>query len=276
MTTTTYTYYPNTVRSLFSAHSSQAEIFAFSAKERDAETGLSYFGSRYYSSDLSVWLSVDPMSDKYPSLSPYVYCADNPVKLVDPDGMKWETAEDEAMSKSMISKAESQLNINWEAISDITSKASKDELSTEEQAVLNDLIYMNSLLSEGISNLKDMGGENTETYHFNHIEDNDMAGNVKLRDDGVININYSEECWAWHECVHIGDYRHILDKWNFNEDGFLATTKENFANSEYKAYCSQYAFDKSAFIYSESGMPVNGFQDVIKWVEKEGFDQPLK
>ncbi|MCQ2211938.1 MAG: hypothetical protein MJZ34_16780 [Paludibacteraceae bacterium] len=50
------------------------------------ETGLSYFGARYYSSDLSIWLSVDPMSDKYPSLSPYVYCADNPVGLVDPNG----------------------------------------------------------------------------------------------------------------------------------------------------------------------------------------------
>ena len=58
----------------------------FSAKEKDAETGLSYFGARYYSSDLSIWLSVDPMSDKYPSLSPYVYCADNPVRLVDPNG----------------------------------------------------------------------------------------------------------------------------------------------------------------------------------------------
>ena len=58
----------------------------FSAKERDPETGLSYFGARYYSSDLSIWLSVDPMSGKYPSLSPYTYCADNPVRLVDPNG----------------------------------------------------------------------------------------------------------------------------------------------------------------------------------------------
>ena len=70
--------------SLFALHF--AENYAFSAKERDAETGLSYFGARYYSSDLSIWLSVDPMSGKYPSLSPYVYCADNPVKLVDPNG----------------------------------------------------------------------------------------------------------------------------------------------------------------------------------------------
>ena len=60
--------------------------FTFSAKEKDVETGLSYFGSRYYSSDLSIWLSVDPMAAKYASLSPYVYCANNPVKLVDPDG----------------------------------------------------------------------------------------------------------------------------------------------------------------------------------------------
>ena len=32
------------------------------------------------------WLSVDPMMDKYPNISPYAYCAWNPVKLVDPDG----------------------------------------------------------------------------------------------------------------------------------------------------------------------------------------------
>ena len=69
-------------------------MFTFSAKEKDSETGLSYFGSRYYSSDLSIWLSVDPQASKYPSLSPYVYCANNPVKLVDPNGEDiWEIDE---------------------------------------------------------------------------------------------------------------------------------------------------------------------------------------
>ena len=38
-----------------------ADNHTFSAKEKDSETGLSYFGSRYYSSDLSIWLSVDPI-----------------------------------------------------------------------------------------------------------------------------------------------------------------------------------------------------------------------
>ena len=70
-------------------------IHTFSAKEKDTETGLSYFGARYYSSDLSIWLSVDPMSDKYPSMSPYVYCANNPVKLVDPNGNDLELCGEE-------------------------------------------------------------------------------------------------------------------------------------------------------------------------------------
>ena len=42
--------------------------------------------ARHYNSALSIWLSVDPMSDKYPGVSPYMYCANNPVVLKDPNG----------------------------------------------------------------------------------------------------------------------------------------------------------------------------------------------
>ena len=61
--------------------------FVFTGKERDEETGYGYFGARYMDHELmTMWLSVDPMADKYPSISPYAFCAWNPVKLVDPDG----------------------------------------------------------------------------------------------------------------------------------------------------------------------------------------------
>ena len=59
----------------------------FTGKERDEETGYGYFGARYMDHELmTMWLSVDPMADKYPSISPYAYCAWNPVRLVDPNG----------------------------------------------------------------------------------------------------------------------------------------------------------------------------------------------
>ena len=51
---------------------SQSHRLCFIGKERDSETGLSYFGARYYDSDLMTgWLSVDPLADKYPNISPY-------------------------------------------------------------------------------------------------------------------------------------------------------------------------------------------------------------
>lgn len=72
-----------------------SERFRFTGKERDAETGYDYFGARYYSSSLGIWLSVDPMSDKYPSLSPYVYCADNPMRLIDVKGESIQVVEND-------------------------------------------------------------------------------------------------------------------------------------------------------------------------------------
>ena len=66
--------------------------FVFTGKERDGETGYGYFGARYMDHELmTMWLSVDPLSDKYPNISPFAYCHWNPIKLVDPDGQEdWE------------------------------------------------------------------------------------------------------------------------------------------------------------------------------------------
>ena len=81
------------------------ERFTFSGKEKDSETGYYYFGARYYNPDFSLWLSVDPMADKYPGLSPYNYCAWNPVRLIDPDGNDWYKKEnDYYWSDRVISK----------------------------------------------------------------------------------------------------------------------------------------------------------------------------
>ena len=62
------------------------ERYKFTGKERDSESGYDYFGARYYASPFSFWLSVDPLADKYPNISPYAYCTWNPIKFIDPDG----------------------------------------------------------------------------------------------------------------------------------------------------------------------------------------------
>jgi RHS repeat-associated protein len=63
--------------------------YLFNGKELDEETGLYYYGARYYDPRTSVWQSVDPLAEKYPSLSTYAYVANNPLKYIDPDGKKF-------------------------------------------------------------------------------------------------------------------------------------------------------------------------------------------
>ncbi len=56
--------------------------------KKGVETGNYYYGARYYDPKISVWLSVDPLAHKYPSLSPYVFTGNIPIMLVDSDGRR--------------------------------------------------------------------------------------------------------------------------------------------------------------------------------------------
>ena len=61
------------------------ERYKFTGKERDAETGYDFFGARFYW-QAGTWLSVDPLAGDNPQISPYAYCAWNPIGFIDPDG----------------------------------------------------------------------------------------------------------------------------------------------------------------------------------------------
>ena len=59
--------------------------YRFSAKETDRETGLSYFGARYYDPSVAVWMGTDPVF--HAGSNAYTYCLGNPINLIDPNGM---------------------------------------------------------------------------------------------------------------------------------------------------------------------------------------------
>lgn len=58
--------------------------YLFNAKEFDEETGLYYYGARYYDPRISLWISTDPKQESYFAFSSYVYCGNNPLIYIDP------------------------------------------------------------------------------------------------------------------------------------------------------------------------------------------------
>lgn len=118
-------------------------IYSFNGKEKDYESGYHYYGARYYWSELLTgWLSVDPMMDKYPGISPYNYCAWNPVNVVDPNGMdtiniKYNTDDNKwEISKPILAKGNDVFNVTY-ADGNTVSTVFSEENYGERMCVLN-------------------------------------------------------------------------------------------------------------------------------------------
>jgi RHS repeat-associated protein len=64
--------------------------FKYNGKELDRVHGLDWYdyGARRYDPAFAQFTQMDPLCEKYPHLSPYAYCAGNPVRYVDPDGQR--------------------------------------------------------------------------------------------------------------------------------------------------------------------------------------------
>lgn len=60
--------------------------YLFNAKEFDEETGLYYYGARYYDPRVSLWISTDRFEEKYPNVTAYSFTANNPMKFLDING----------------------------------------------------------------------------------------------------------------------------------------------------------------------------------------------
>ena len=71
------------------------DVRLFTGKERDYETGLDYFGARYYRAEIGRFTSVDPVMTVQQNLvdpqrwNRYAYVRNNPLRFTDPDGRDW-------------------------------------------------------------------------------------------------------------------------------------------------------------------------------------------
>ena len=70
------------------AHTGNVQPYKYNGKELDTQKGLNWYdyGARHYDPAVGRWHVQDPMQEKYYNTSQYAYCANNPVKYIDPNG----------------------------------------------------------------------------------------------------------------------------------------------------------------------------------------------
>ena len=204
-----------------------------------------YYGARYLNPTSSVWYGVDPLAEKMPAYSAYVYCLANPVKLVDPTGMIWEDPKDAEKLKTRIDKRIERIN---QDNTKLQAKIDRGGLSDKKLARLEGRI------SEGrdrIANLHKskadidlLGADQEHVYALSQISGG--IHTVRSGEGNKVYIETSSDALSIHEITHV---RQSLEAGGLRfMDGKLlnvGTSERSIAKMEIEAYQMQYSYDKS-------------------------------
>lgn len=84
----TFDYYPYGMLWTDAGHPVSDNNYLFNGKEWQAQDAINLYdyGARFYQPRYGKWLSVDPLAEKYYPVSPYAYCAGNPINHIDYEG----------------------------------------------------------------------------------------------------------------------------------------------------------------------------------------------
>lgn len=129
----------------------------FTGKEDQmSEFGIDYtdFGARLYSPTIRRWLTPDPLSEKYYGISPYAYCAGNPVNFVDPDGRDWYSHEKITRYKN--GYVERETIYSW---TDAKSKNEFEKLNIKGEYLGPIVVVFNGYYDERLGKGQNLAGE---------------------------------------------------------------------------------------------------------------------
>jgi RHS repeat-associated protein len=169
--------------------------YSFNAKELDEETGMYYYEARYYKPP--VFTSRDPMFEKKPWFSPYVYCKNNPIIMIDPDGRdEWKVDE-----MGYVSKTGNKGGIKQQTVI-FSNGNTKTFKGKNYHVILSDLTKVE--IRDGNNLSKSLGDENMQSAMLNVFKSMADNTNVEWRLDRFNNGN-KRDCYA------IGTF-HVEDK----------------------------------------------------------------
>ena len=222
-------------------------------------------------SDIAHFTTPDPKAESDPSISPYVYCAGNPIRFIDPTGMYIEEGSmmDWNRMRTDITKERDRLVLQIENIQAKAAKKGWDERKLQ-QKLGNRMGRIESL--NGSLATMDMLEASTQGYMLNRIGSN-IPGSVSYNSSsGLIGINYFGVANFVHEMTHAGQF----------EIGSIAfgvsTGKPRFQDvyDEVAAYQAQYAYSPSSIATLVPGQFINSVNGITSsWVQsiwtKDGY-----
>ena len=233
--------------------------YRFGGKELITANGLNEydFGARWYYQAVPHFTKPDPMCEKYYWLSPYLYCANNPVNLTDPTGMYIvkESQEEWNGNRKDIEKRRDGLQ---KSIDNITAKGATKGWSQDRiDRKIGDRQERVASLDNTLSTMTTL--ENSEQgYSLSSSLSN--SGETYLKDNGIIGLRYHKGSVALfcHEVTHAGQFE-------TGDIAFNLRSGYSYLNDVYDeaaAFQAQYAYDPNTVNGLNPNMIVSSIADI--------------
>jgi len=178
--------------------------YLFGGKEFQDELGIDAydFEARFYSPDGPRFWQIDPMAEKYYSISPYAYCANNPIRLNDPTGMDM---TDYGMTSGGYIEQIGPKNDEPDRlylIDDSKKKISENHVTVKDKTILPELKKVDSKKNDvskvtrgsssagDLANIFKFAADNT-TVEWGFAKSNDKNGNTVFTTGTVHDAYYS-------------------------------------------------------------------------------------
>ena len=153
--------------------------YRYGGKEWNATTSTYDFEARYLSPSFHRFTTMDPLAEKYYSISPYAYCANNPVRYSDPTGTVFTERSLEYVER-LINNIDERQNHNAEKIAKLQERLHSERLSDKRVKRIQKQI---GKLQGESSELENVRAEITVLKESNQVYD--------IRRDNSLNINDS-------------------------------------------------------------------------------------
>ncbi|MCR9155565.1 MAG: hypothetical protein NXI09_15780 [Bacteroidetes bacterium] len=232
--------------------------------------GNFYYGARYVvyperslgDPKISVWLSVEPLAARDANLSPYHFVKNNPLILVDPNGMTWDPANDtEGLAKYLREDVNEKIEDKQATISKANEKIekykNKDNWSEEKRnekikkqegkiaSAQEDIKYLSTIITA----LDDMKNSNKV---FSFQASSSIVNYISMDGDGKIIVPYNSMANLVHESIHGGQVANGLVT-PLGGTQILFATEFTALDAEVQAYRAQLAYSYGSMPKSELG-----------------------